>query len=326
MRKLLLFAVPLFVVGSLGAAQAAHHSAFAKTALCHKVNSKTKPYQRIVATNTAMLKTYIAKPADIIPAPRTCPQTLLTPSAGGVGLSVNMLGVAEQPDLADPDGKGVATFHLRKGQGQVCFSLNVQSIGQATGAHIHKGAVDASGPVSVALATPNAAGTSSGCVAAPRVTVADILANRTSYYANVHNAEFANGAVRGQLQRPTNVAILTAAMLGANEKPNAGDPDGAGFGNFFLNPDKSILCYTLAATNVALPATGAHIHRGDATIAGPVIIPFTNPSATGTSSACVTADAALLREIIANPGGFYANIHSTEFTGGAVRAALQMTT
>jgi hypothetical protein len=29
-----------------------------------------------------------------------------------------------------------------------------------------------------------------------------------------------------------------------------------------------------------------------------------------------------LREIIGNPGGFYANIHTSDFPGGAVRAAL----
>ncbi len=69
MRKVLLFVVPLFVVGSFGAAQASHHSSFAKTTVCHKVNSKTNPYQRIVVRSAATLKTYTAKPEDIIPAP-----------------------------------------------------------------------------------------------------------------------------------------------------------------------------------------------------------------------------------------------------------------
>ncbi len=41
MRKLLLLAVPLLVLGSFGVAQASHEKAAAKTAVCHKVGSKT---------------------------------------------------------------------------------------------------------------------------------------------------------------------------------------------------------------------------------------------------------------------------------------------
>ncbi len=139
----------------------------------------------------------------------------------------------------------------------------------------------------------------------------------------MHNAEFANGAIRGQLQRPTNIAILTAALLGANEKPGPGDTDGAGTQRVPDRHRQEPALLHAAAANIPLPATGAHIHRGDATISGPVVIPFTNPTAAGTSSGCVAVDGALLREIIANPAGFYANIHSTEFGGGAVRAPLQ---
>ena len=49
-----------------------------------------------------------------------------------------------------------------------------------------------------------------------------------------------------------------------------------------------------------------------------------NPTAAGTSAGCVTVDAALLKEIVSNPAGFYANIHSSEFGAGAVRSALSM--
>ena len=68
-------------------------------------------------------------------------------------------------------------------------------------------------------------------------------------------------------------------MLGANEKPNAGDPDGTGTSAFLIDLDKNRLCYTLQAANIPLPATAAHIHRGDASISGPVVIPFTQPGA-----------------------------------------------
>ena len=111
-------------------------------------------------------------------------------------------------------------------------------------------------------------------------------------------------------------------MTGANEKPNPGDADGTGTSAFLIDIDKSRLCYTLQAANIPLPAVAAHIHRGDGSISGPVVIPFTQPNASGSSGGCVAVDGALLREIIANPGGFYSNIHSTEFPGGAIRAPL----
>jgi hypothetical protein len=153
--------------------------------------------------------------------------------------------------------------------------------------------------------------------------VGALLKNRADYYVNVHSTEFPNGALRSQLALPTGTTLLRApVMSGANERPNAGDADGVGVGTFMFNPDKGRLCYTLAVRNIPLPATGAHIHRGAADVSGPVIIPFTNPTAAGASSGCVTVDAALLREIQQNPAGFYANIHSTEFGGGAVRQQL----
>ena len=322
MHKLVAVAVVLIAGGSFAVAQAAVEGPAAKTAVCHRTSSKTRPYVRIVVGAGALRK-YTSVADDIVPAPRTCPQTLLTPAGGGVAIEASMVGVAEQPDLGDPDGSGTAAIRLRRGEGKVCFRLEVKDIGQAAAAHIHKGPADGSGPVAVTLTAPGAGGSSAGCVAAPRVVVNDILANRSAYYVNVHTADFQNGAVRAQLQRPTSVSILTGApMSGANEKPNPGDADGTGASAFQINLDANRLCYTLQAANIPLPATAAHIHRGDASISGPVVIPFTQPGASGTSGGCVAVDGALLREIITNPAGFYSNIHSTEFPGGAVRAPL----
>jgi hypothetical protein len=321
MRRLLIWIVPLFVVGSFGLADAALNTPFAKTAVCDLTKSKTAPYQRVVATTAAALRSYTKKPDDIVPAPRTCPKTLLTATTGGVELTGQMVGVTETPSLGDPDGTGTASIRLRQGQARVCVTFTAKNIGTPTAAHIHKGTADDNGPVVVPLPTPSASGSGSGCAVAARAIVNDILANRASYYVNVHTGDFPDGAIRAQLNGPVPF-ILQAVMSGASEKPTAGDTDGTGLGEFILRPDKSQLCYTLAASNIILPASASHIHRGDSTVAGPVIIPFTAPSANGTSSACVSVDPGLLREIIGNPGGFYANIHTSDFPGGAVRAAL----
>jgi hypothetical protein len=270
----------------------------------------------------AALKKALAGTDDIVPAPRACPQTLLTASGGGVEIDANMLGVAEQPDLGDPDGTGTAVLRLRKGQARVCFRLDVQNIAQAAAAHIHKGGPEESGPVVVPLVNPNASGTSAGCVKAARPVVNDILANRASYYVNVHTADFQNGAVRAQLAPVPGISVFRSQMAGANEKPTSADPNGTGAGQFFVDAGKGRLCYGLAVKNIVLPALAAHIHKGDANTSGPVVIPFTAPAANGLSSGCVTADATLLGDIVANPANYYSNVHTSQFPAGAVRGQL----
>jgi hypothetical protein len=316
-------AVSLLVVGVLGTAQAARQSSSKTTIVCHKSGSATRPYQRITVTTNAALKAHIAHSEDIIPAPRACPRTVLTPTAAGVAITVNLLGVAEQPDPADADGSGTATLRLRRGQGTVCYTLAVRDIAlPSSGAHIHRGAIDGSGAVIVPFKSPDAQGAASGCASATRSVVNALLRNGTEYYVNVHTTDFPNGALRGQLAIPPGTTLLKSALNGPNERPNAGDADGVGTGAFMFSPDKGRLCYTLAARSITLPASASHIHRGTGDIAGPVVIPFTAPAANGTASGCVTVDAALLRELAQNPGGFYANIHTSDFPGGAVRAQL----
>jgi hypothetical protein len=315
MRKLVLVGVVVFGVVSIGVAQAAHRGATAKIAVCHKTGSGKRPYTRVVVSGAA-LKAAQRSADDIVPAPTSCPQALLTANGGGTAIDVDLLGVAEQPDVGDPDGTGAATLRLRKGQARVCFRFEAQGIGAATAAHIHRGGPEVSGPVVVPL------GTSSGCVPATRAVVNAILASPAGYYVNMHTAEFPAGAVRGQLAPVAGVSLFTAALAGANEKPNPADANGSGAGQFLVDADKGRLCYALSARNIVLPSLAAHIHKGDASASGPVVIPFTAPNAQGVSSGCVTADATLLRDIVANPAGYYANVHTSQFAAGAVRGQL----
>src|SRR5207253_2264172 len=114
--------------------------------------------------------------------------------------------------------------------------------------------------------------------------------------------------------------VKSVALLGTNERPT-GDPDGTGNAVIRVRPDNQV-CYRLAVQNITLPAVGAHIHKGPATATGPIVIPFTAPGATGTSTACTAADPTLVADLMANPASYYVNVHSTQFPGGAVRAQL----
>ena len=117
---------------------------------------------------------------------------------GGRPITVTMTGPAEVPGPGDPDGTGTATITLNPGKGEVCYELMVDKIATANAAHIHSGAVDKAGPPILTLKAP-ANGSSKECTTLERDKIMDIIKNPASYYVNVHNAEFPDGAVRGQL-------------------------------------------------------------------------------------------------------------------------------
>jgi hypothetical protein len=70
----------------------------------------------------------------------------------------------------------------------------------------------------------------------------------------------------------------------------------------------------------------AHIHRGGRGKNGPIVIDL-KPSFRGTrtrvSSKCVPAKASIVAAIRRNPAGFYANVHTQRFPGGAARGQLR---
>ena len=46
------------------------------------------------------------------------------------------------------------------------------------------------------------------------------------------------------------------------------------------------------------------------------------PGPDGKIKDCATADAAVVKDILANPGGYYVNVHTADFRPGAIRGQL----
>lgn len=112
-------------------------------------------------------------------------------------------------------------------------------------------------------------------------------------------------------------------MTGAAEAPGPGDPDGRGKAKLGLFLGHGEVCFLLKVSDIALPATGAHIHQAPAGAPGPVVVALTAPNAKGFSVGCVAAERELIKDIIQNPEEYYVNVHSTEFPAGAVRGQLK---
>jgi hypothetical protein len=119
---------------------------------------------------------------------------------GGRQLTTTLTGEQEVPVPGDPDGIGFATVTVNPGQGVLCYELSVSGIDPATAAHIHEAPVGMVGPVAEELLPPTD-GSSSGCVEVDRAEAKDILKNPADYYVNVHNDDFPDGALRGQLSK-----------------------------------------------------------------------------------------------------------------------------
>ena len=115
---------------------------------------------------------------------------------------------------------------------------------------------------------------------------------------------------------------LNATLTGAAEVPGPGDTDGAGTAMLRLRLGQGQICHSLTVSNITLPAAAAHIHRGAAGVAGPVVVTLTTPDADGAVEGCVAAPRALVKEILQNPAGFYVNVHTSDFPAGAVRGQL----
>jgi hypothetical protein len=103
-----------------------------------------------------------------------------------------------------------------------------------------------------------------------------------------------------------------------------GDPDASARMILIVNPNTDTVCFLTRWQDIDGTVFAAHIHNGPAgTIAAPVVTLFTGTfGGSGQLRGCVPGGG-WTDDIIADPTGFYVNIHSTpDYPGGAVRAQL----
>jgi len=118
-------------------------------------------------------------------------------------------------------------------------------------------------------------------------------------------------------------AVLRATLTGSSV-PTGGDPDGSGQAFVIVDESANRICVVLFAQNIS-ESIGAHIHKGRAGQIGPHAVDLNTPVETGggkVSVTCETEPATVLHGIVADPSGYYVNVHSTEYPLGAVRGQL----
>lgn len=131
-----------------------------------------------------------------------------------------------------------------------------------------------------------------------------------------------------QAGRPGTGAIREANLTGAQVVPPPGDPNGtdasqgSGEARFIFYPNKNKICYTIEVSGID-GATSAHLHKAPAGQNGPVKLGL-NPPKDGTSEhECIRGlGERFIKKISGNPTGYYADVHNTDYPGGALRGQL----
>ena len=103
-------------------------------------------------------------------------------------------GASEFPGPGDADGLGIVVL-----TSSGTFTALEQNIAAPTASHIHRGVPGVPGPVVITLANSYPGDRATGNLTADPALLAEINGNPAGFYFNIHNADFPNGAIRGQL-------------------------------------------------------------------------------------------------------------------------------
>ncbi|EDY49356.1 CHRD domain-containing protein [Streptomyces clavuligerus] len=144
-----------------------------------------------------------------------------------------------------------------------------------------------------------------------------------------HGGTAAQGATGFTAPSRGPAVTFAVELSGANEVPTPGgpivnDPDAKAAGYVQIKGDR--VTYALRWNGV-VPSLG-HIHQGPAGKNGPlkVLMFGAMPDSVDRAAGHVSlTDAKLAEDIRKDPAGFYVNLHSAEFPGGAVRGQLKPT-
>ena len=123
------------------------------------------------------------------------------------------------------------------------------------------------------------------------------------------------------------VTIGPIGMFGAQEVPGPGDPNGEGEATFSLDAARGRACFDLQWSKIRRP-TAAHIHRGQAGVAGPVRVELFStvedcpPRLIVSMGAFVVSTVICCKRIIDHPERFYVNVHNRRYPDGAIRGEL----
>lgn len=126
--------------------------------------------------------------------------------------------------------------------------------------------------------------------------------------------------VGGVVSASADTASLSASGNGTQEVPPAAASDSMA-ATVDIDPQAGTITYTVSFQG-SEPAVAAHIHKGEAGVSGPVVVPLDEAVVNASGTATVTVDKSLAAAIVAAPGDYYVNVHTASYPAGAARGQL----
>ncbi len=111
---------------------------------------------------------------------------------------------------------------------------------------------------------------------------------------------------------------FTANLSGSNESP-AGNAAMTGTATVTIDSSSGQVCAKVTTT--VKDAAAMHIHKGASGANGPIAVPLDIKSING-ASICVPSTPAVAKAIVANPAGYYVNVHTPANPAGEERGQL----
>ena len=112
--------------------------------------------------------------------------------------------------------------------------------------------------------------------------------------------------------------VVSSKLSGKAETPR-GAPAGSGIVTLHLDAKKGTVCWDFKGVKGFAGPSAAHIHKGPAGTAGPVVVPF---GAAYKAKGCTKAAATTIAAIEEHPNAYYVNVHSAKYPAGAIRGQL----
>ncbi len=108
---------------------------------------------------------------------------------------------------------------------------------------------------------------------------------------------------------------FTASLGGTTVVPGPGAPSASGQARVTVDPDTGQVCWQVTVTGLDAPSD-VHLHTAPLGAVGPVTTALT-PGA-----GCALLPPDLAASVVANPPGFYVDVHADAFPRGALRGQL----
>jgi uncharacterized protein (TIGR03437 family) len=247
------------------------------------------------------------------------------------------------------DNNGVVTG------GSMNFSGSIRFPGAVTvrGLHIHEQDIVNNGPIRFDtglsatnnMVFPTGVGfISQNVMNVDPAVLGRLLAKPTGFYVNLHTNDNPAGAIRAQIVRLVESQAITVQMSTAQEVPPITTVTAGGVGTITVNPVRNPANGAITGGSVTftvshdLPANsnivGLHIHEQVAGVNGPIVIDTglsgANSLATATGKGMInyevplttSAQIGVVQRLLANPTGFYTNLHTQANPGGVIRGQL----